>query len=164
MSRRRPHFPRRCRGLICNAPSGRRMLIENAYRKNNIMELIIPFFIIMFIVFIIFCGFVFVIGFIGYRIYVAFFAPEYVREYGRIMAGIRSNPSDSRLRLEARRIGKWLTKHLPLEYSEQSLANDLAAVLGTHPGAGVVRPEAGGGAGGVSGEDQGAAGIGSGAV
>ena len=87
--------------------------------------------------------FLLVFGVIAYAFYnMIFVAPGYEREYEQILERIKNNPNDSNLRLEARRVGKWLIAHVPGKYTEQSLANDLAAVLGTHPaGAGVVKVE-----------------------
>jgi hypothetical protein len=94
---------------------------------------------------IICCGFLFMFGVIGYQIYIAIFvAPGYEKQYEQILQRIKNNPNDGNLRLEARRIGKWLTVHLPKEYTEQSLTNDLIAVIGGHPdgtGTGVVKVE-----------------------
>ena len=92
--------------------------------------------------FLVNCVFAAVIGLMVYKIFSVFFiAPGYVHEYEQILMKIKNNPSDSNLRLEARRIGKWLVAHYPEKYTEQSLANDLAAVLGTHSGAGVMKVE-----------------------
>ena len=93
---------------------------------------------IMFIIvpFLVGCVFLLVFGVIGYAFYnMIFVAPGYEQQYEQILERIKDNPNDNSLRLEARRIGKWLTAHVPGKYSEQSLANDLAAILGTHPGA-----------------------------
>jgi hypothetical protein len=87
--------------------------------------------------------FVLVIGTIGYQFINMFFiAPGYEEQYEQILERIKNNPNDGNLRLEARRIGKWLTSHLPQKYTEQSLTNDLIAVIGGHPdGKGVVKVE-----------------------
>ena len=88
------------------------------------------------------CVFVLVFGAIGYAFYnMILVAPGYEEQYEQILQRIKNNPNDGDLRLEARRIGKWLTAHVPNKYTEQSLANDLAAVLGTQPGTGVVKVE-----------------------
>ena len=102
---------------------------------NGIMFFIVPLFI----------GgvFVLIIGVIGYQFFnMLFIAPGYEEQYERILERIKNNPNDGNLRLEARRIGKWLTSHLPQKYTEQSLTNDLIAVIGGHPdGKGVVKVE-----------------------
>ena len=87
--------------------------------------------------------FVLVIGAIGYQfINMLFIAPGYEEQYEQILERIKNNPNDGNLRLEARRIGKWLTSHLPQKYTEQSLTNDLIAVIGGNPdGTGVVKVE-----------------------
>ena len=94
---------------------------------------------IMFIIvpFLVGCGFLFVFGMIGYQLFNTFLiAPGYEEQYEQILERIKNNPNDSNLRIEARRIGKWLTAHLPGKYTEQSLTNDLIAILGGSPGLG----------------------------
>ena len=65
---------------------------------------------------------------------------KYEQEYERLLEKIKNNPEDRSLRLELRKVGKWLVAHLP-QYTEQSLANDLAAVLGAQTGADVLKVE-----------------------
>ena len=100
------------------------------------MEIVIApmFFIVPLLVG---CGFLFVFGSIAYRLINMFLiAPGYEEQYEQILERIKNNPNDSNLRIEARRIGKWLTAHLPGKYTEQSLTNDLIAILGGSPGLG----------------------------
>ena len=100
----------------------------------DIMFFIVPLFIG--------CVFLLVVGAIAYAFYnMIFIAPGYEEQYEQLLEQIKNNPNDSDLRLKLRHIGKWLTAHCPNKYTEQSLANDLAAVWGTNPAAGVMKVE-----------------------
>ena len=102
---------------------------------------------IMFVIVPLFIGFCFilVIGGIILRLGKSLFVfPQYEQEYNAVLRLIKNDPNNAELRMEARRLGKWLVVNAPEKYSEQSLTNDLLAVTGGRLGGtdtGVVKVE-----------------------
>ena len=99
---------------------------------------------IMFVLVPLFIGFTFlyVFGKICHVFYnAAVVGPKYEQEYERLLEKIKNNPEDRSLRLDVRKVGKWLVANMPQQYTEQSLTNDLLAVLGAQTGADVLKVE-----------------------
>ncbi|MCL2116979.1 MAG: SHOCT domain-containing protein [Planctomycetaceae bacterium] len=96
-------------------------------------------FMLVFFVAICFIVFVKIVAQVGKSLVIV---PDYEQKYEAVLRQIKNDPNNSELRMEVRRLGKWLVANAPEKYSEQSLTNDLLAVTGGRlNGAGVVKVE-----------------------
>jgi len=102
---------------------------------------------IMFVIVPLFIGFCFIMVFGKMILHLGksfFVFPEYERKYEAVLRQIKNDPNNAELRMEARRLGKWLVANAPERYTEQSLTNDLLAITGGRldgTGTGVVKVE-----------------------